>query len=87
MKSISIRELHEKTGAWVRQSAQYGEIEVTDHGKTVARILPQVHEPEVPYFARRKLTPAFRKLMQSGKLQGGPDSTAIISDDRDRPIT
>lgn len=87
MKTISIRELHEKTGAWVRQSVHYGEIEVTDHGKTVARILPQVREPDVPYFARRKFTPAFRKLMESGKLQGGTDSTLIISDDRDRPIT
>ena len=87
MKSISIRELHEKTGAWVRQSAHYGEIEVTDHGKTVARLVPQVHEAETPYFARRKFTPAFRKLMESGKLQGGTDSTMIISEDRDRAIT
>lgn len=87
MKSISIRELHEKTGAWVRQSVHYGEIEVTDHGKTVARILPQVHEPAAPYFARRKYTPAFQKLMQGGKLRGGSDSTDLISDDRDRSIT
>ena len=87
MKTISIRELHEKTGAWVRQSAHYGEIEITDHGRTVARIVPQVREPETPYFARRNFTPAFRKLMESGKLQGGTDSTTMISDDRDRPIT
>lgn len=87
MKTISIRELHEKTGSWVRQSVHYGEIEVTDHGKTVARILPQVREPEAPYFARRKLTPAFRKLMESGKLRGGTDSTRLISDDRERSIT
>lgn len=87
MKTISIRQLHEKTGAWVRQTAHYGEIEVTDHGKTVARILPQVREPEAPYFARRQFTPAFKRLMKSGQLQGGTDSTAIISEDRDRPIT
>jgi antitoxin (DNA-binding transcriptional repressor) of toxin-antitoxin stability system len=86
MKTISIRELHEKTGSWVRQSAHYGEIEVTDHGKTVARLLPQVREPEVPYFARRKLSPAFRKLMERGKLRGGTDSTLMISEDRERPI-
>jgi prevent-host-death family protein len=86
MKTISIRELHAKTGAWVRQTAHYGEIEVTDHGKTVARIVPQVHENAVPYFARRKFTPAFRKLMENGALKGGTDSTLIISDDRDRPI-
>ena len=86
MKTISIRELHAKTGAWVRQTAHYGEIAVTDHGNIVARILPQVQEPAVPYFARRKFTPAFRKLMESGKLRGGTDSTVIISEDRDRPI-
>ena len=86
MKTISIRELHAKTGGWVRQTAHYGEIEVTDHGKTVAKLVPQLRESEVPYFARRKLSPAFRKLMESGKLQGGTDSTTIISEDRDRCI-
>lgn len=84
MKAISIRELHEKTGAWVRKAAYYGEIDVTDHGKIVARIVPQVAEPEAPYFARRRLTPAFRRLMGSGKLRGGTDSTVIIAEDRDR---
>jgi two-component system sensor histidine kinase SenX3 len=32
MKTISIRELHAKTGGWVRQAVHYGEIAVTDHG-------------------------------------------------------
>ena len=86
MKTITIRELHEKTGQWVRQAARHGEIAITDRGRTVAKIVPQASEPEVPYFARRKLTPAFRKLMESGKLRGGTDSTTIISEDRDRPI-
>ena len=62
-----------------------GEILVTDRGTTVAKIVPQHDEPETPYFARRKLTTAFRKLMESGKLRGGTDSTRIVSDDRDRP--
>jgi prevent-host-death family protein len=86
MKKVSIRELHEKTGEYVRKVAEVGEIYVTYRGKTVAKIVPQPHESEVPYFARRKLTPAFRKLMASGKLRGGTDSTIIISEDRDRPI-
>ena len=38
MKSISIRELHEKTGEWVRRSEKLGAITVTDRGKAVARI-------------------------------------------------
>lgn len=41
-------------------------------------------EMETPYFARRKLTPQFRAIMD--KLKGGTDSTIIISEDRDRRI-
>ena len=84
MKTVSLRELHEKTGHVVRNVAEVGAIYITDRGKTVAKIVPEEPEPEVPYFARRKLTPAFRKIME--KLQGGTDSTQIISEDRDRPI-
>ena len=84
MKKVSIRELHEKTGEYVRKVAEVGEIYVTDRGKTVAKIVPQEEKAEVPYFARRKLSPQFKAIMH--KLQGGTDSTIIISEDRDRPI-
>ena len=84
MKTVSLRELHEKTGQVVRNVTEVGAIYITDRGKTVAKIVPEEPEPEVPYFARRKLTPAFRKIME--KLRGGTDSTQIISEDRDRPI-
>jgi antitoxin (DNA-binding transcriptional repressor) of toxin-antitoxin stability system len=84
MKKISIRELHEKTGAWVRQVARYGEIDVTDRGVPVARLMPQVREAEVPYFLHRKLMPGFRDLQKSGRLRRGTDSTRIISEDRER---
>ena len=53
-------------------------------GKTIAKIVPQTPTPEVPYFARRKLSPEFRRIMH--RLRGGTDSTQIISEDRDRPI-
>ena len=86
MKTISIRELHQKTGEYVRRAARDGEIHITDRGKTVAKIVPQQEPGETPYFARRKLTPAFRKLMESGRLRGGTDSTRIVSEDRDRPV-
>jgi prevent-host-death family protein len=84
MKKVSIRELHEHTGKYVRKVAEVGEIYVTDHGKTIAKLVPQPQESEVPYFARRKLSPAFKAIMH--KLKGGTDSTIIISEDRDRPI-
>lgn len=86
MKAISIRQLHERTGKYVRLAGRVGEIRVTDRGKNVARIVPEEEPPPVPYFARRRLTPAFRKLMETGKLRGGTDSTSIVSEDRDREV-
>lgn len=51
-------------------------------------LLPeQPPAPGVPYFARRKLNPEFQKLMESGALRGGRDSTDIISEDRDREVS
>ena len=85
MKAISIRELHERTGAWVRKVGHFGAIQVTDRGHAVAKLVPHVDEPSVPYFTCRRTTPAFRKLMESGRLRGGTDSTQIVSEDRDRP--
>lgn len=49
-------------------------------------LLEQSPPSEVPYFARRKLLPEFKKLMESGALRGGRDSTEMISEDRDREI-
>ncbi|MGZ8900856.1 MAG: type II toxin-antitoxin system Phd/YefM family antitoxin [Limisphaerales bacterium] len=85
MKTISLSELRARTAFWVRESAQYGEIHVTARGKPVAKIVPcppEVPESDVPYFARRKMSPEFRKL-QEGKLKGGTDSTQAISEDRE----
>ena len=86
MKTITIRQLHERTGEYIRKAAEAGEIYVTYRGKTVARIVPEHGDIKTPYFARRKLTPAFRKLMKGGKLRGGTDATQIVSEDRDRRI-
>src|SRR5215475_4206228 len=38
MKTISIRELHLKTGRWVRHAASRGPIVVTDRGRRVAAL-------------------------------------------------
>lgn len=37
-----------------------------------------------PYFARRVLLPEFEALQKTGTLSGGPESTALISEERDR---
>lgn len=80
MKTISIRELHERTGAWVRAAAAHEQIIVTDSGKPVAVISPHRAPAKENKFKNRKLLPAYKKLM--GKLTGGTDSTEIISEDR-----
>lgn len=77
---ISIRALHARTGHFVRQAAA-APIIVTDNGKAVAEIRPlgegRAAEEPVPYFARRKLRPGFKKLMQSGVLRPKPGQKTI----------
>jgi prevent-host-death family protein len=85
---ISIRELHARTGHYVRKAAKQRVI-VTSHGKPAAELTalkPEVGKKEVPYFARRKLLPAYKKLLESGALKPRPgdrDITELISEDRD----
>jgi prevent-host-death family protein len=83
MKTVTIRELHAKTGELVREASKHGEILVTDNGRTIAKILPQTQDSQIPYFARRKPSPAFRKLDASDKTGRGTDITQLISDDRE----
>jgi prevent-host-death family protein len=83
MKTITIRELHGRTGELVRSASRHGEIRVTDNGRVVAKILPETEPAQVPYFARRKVSAAFRRLDESGKTGRGTDSTIGISEDRE----
>lgn len=60
--------------------------------KALERELGSVRATEhaIPYFARRKLNPEFKKLMKSGALKPRPgdrDVTELISEDRDREIS
>jgi prevent-host-death family protein len=80
MKSVSIRELHTRTGHYVRRAATEP-IAVTDRGQTVARLVP-ITEPTGVTFANRRLRPGFKRFLASGQL-GGTDSARIISEDRD----
>ena len=82
MKTISIRELHEKTGEWVRRSEKLGAITVTDRGKAVAQIIPVETNAVVNPFAQRKLRRAYSRML--GSLKGGTDSTQSVSEDRER---
>ena len=75
---ISIRDLHARTGHFVRKAAS-APIVVTDNGKAVAEISPI--SPDTvrirrssgkSYWASRQVHPAFRKLMESGALKPKP---------------
>ena len=83
MKTISIRELHERTGAWVRKAVELGAITVTERGKPLVRLEAVVDVRPANPFRARRLRPEYARLR--GKLRGGTDSTTIISEDRDRP--
>jgi len=83
MKTITIRELHTRTGELVRQASLHGEIRVTQNGRVIAKILPETDAPQTPYFARRKPSRAFKRLDASGKTGRGTDSTVGVSEERE----
>lgn len=81
MKTISIRELHQKTGRWVKRASQQ-EVYVTERGRLVAKIVAASPLPAKPFFASPRFTRAF--VAQRKHLRGGKDSTQTISEERDR---
>ncbi len=85
MKTVTIRELHSRTGELVRQASRHGGIRVTDNGRVVAQILPEAEAAQAPYFARRRyVSPRIKRLIESGRLgRRGPDSTIAISEERE----
>ena len=82
MKTISLRELHAKTGSWVRKAARLGAVLVTDRGTPIARIEPVAKDTAGNPFLRRRILPDYAALR--GRLAGGSDSTSIVGADRDR---
>ena len=82
MKTISIRELHARTGAWVRKTVELGAITVTERGKPVVRLEPVLDVRPTNPFRTRRLRPGYARL--AGKLGRGTDSTLIVSEDRER---
>jgi prevent-host-death family protein len=80
MPTISIRELHLKTGEWVRQASRHKRVIITERGEPVATLIPFEHAHTAASFATRKLVPGFATLPNLGRH----DSTKFISEDRDR---
>ena len=83
IKQVSLRELHEKTGALVRSTRRLGGLIITDRGAPIARIEPVDTRPASNPFLSRKVLSAYQRLLRSGRLGAGTDSTLIVSDDRD----
>jgi antitoxin (DNA-binding transcriptional repressor) of toxin-antitoxin stability system len=82
VKTISIRELHERTGAWVRKAIELGAITVTDRGKALVRLEAIPTAPVANPFRARRVRPGYARL--KGRLGRGTDSTTVISHDRRR---
>ena len=79
MGKISIRDLHLRTGEWVRRAAAGGSVVVTDRGRPVATLIPYERASDGTRFADRRLLPEFEALRS---VAG--DATADVSEDRDR---
>ena len=82
---IPIRELHARTGHFVRKAAENMRVVITDNGKPIAQIQPMSpdaeRQPNRPKWKDRVLLPGYAALMNK-PVKG--DSTAHISEDRDR---
>jgi len=82
MKEITIRELHRRTGAWVRAARKHGSILVRDRRTPVAKLTPVNEEPAINVFARWNPLKRFAKTLNR-RVEGTPVEI-IISLDRDR---
>jgi prevent-host-death family protein len=83
MKTISLRELHNKTGKWMRSVADEEELIVTDRGTAIASIVPYKRKSaKKKTWANRTLLPEFAAAMKAGLLKTTGDSSVCISEDR-----
>ena len=70
---IPVRELHARTGHYVRKAASNVEVVVTERGVPAARLTPlasaETSAQAMTINARRKLLPEYRRLSESGALK------------------
>lgn len=82
---IPIRELHARTGHFVRKAAADMRVVITDNGKPIAQLqplsTPATGHTKRPRWKDRVLLPGYAAIMNK-PVPG--DSTAAISEDRDR---
>ncbi|PYR96539.1 MAG: hypothetical protein DMG16_27540 [Acidobacteria bacterium] len=82
MKEISIRELHRRTGAWVRDARKYGSILIRDRNTPVAKLVPISGEPPVNVFKGWKPMKKFAEALD--RPVSGTPVEEIIGQDRNR---
>ena len=84
MKTVTIEELDDKTGQWLREAAHHQQIIVTDHGRPIATVssFPRPASPAPSGgFRNRVLLPEYENTMN--QPVAGTDSSEIISQDRE----
>jgi prevent-host-death family protein len=80
---IPIRELHARTGHYVRKASERGRILVTHRGKPMAELRPLAKaSSDTTTWKDREILPAFAAIMD--QPVGGTESGAAITDDRER---
>ena len=82
MKEISIRELHRRTGAWVRNARKHGSILIRDRNMPVARLVPISSEPPENLFKNWRPLKKFAEALD--RPVGGTPVEDIIDQDRNR---
>ena len=82
---IPVRELHARTGHYVRKAASHQRIVITDRGKRVAQLQPLEATGKGGQPGRwreRTLLPEFKAIMD--EPVGGTESGAAVAVDRNR---
>jgi len=82
MKEISIRELHRRTGVWVRNARRYGAILVRDRHVPVAKLVPVSEEPARNLFKNWQPLKKFEAALD--RPVGGTPIEDIVGEDRNR---
>ncbi len=81
---IPIRELHARTGHFVRLAARQNEIIVTERGKPAARLSPLISDaaqnPTATLAERRRLRADYRAALAGGRLSFSEDSTPTLNE-------
>ena len=77
---IPVRELHARTGHYVRRAAARRRVVITDRGRRIAEIIPwdSSAEASAPWARRFEEAPPITLRHE------GIDSTVVVSEDRDR---